>query len=144
MVGLKMLEFILYGDWRPMVDSLHHVFQGKKFLWLKLLFAFQQVKILLKRSQVVLKERICCLWEQITFHFCGRSLSRRAAEIILTELSVLKEYPFSWSFPLPIHNICYLCHYENMPIQIYWKVNHRKIENFQTKIQIFFIFLLKT
>ena len=24
-------------------------------------------------------------------------------------------------------------HYENMPIQIYWKVNHRKIENFQTK-----------
>ena len=23
--------------------------------------------------------------------------------------------------------------YENMPIQIYWKVNHRKIENFQTK-----------
>ena len=24
-------------------------------------------------------------------------------------------------------------HYENMPIQIYWKVNHLKIENFQTK-----------
>ena len=24
-------------------------------------------------------------------------------------------------------------HYENMPIQIYWKVNHWKIENFQTK-----------
>ena len=24
-------------------------------------------------------------------------------------------------------------HYENTPIQIYWKVNHRKIENFQTK-----------
>ena len=24
-------------------------------------------------------------------------------------------------------------HYENMPIQIYWKVNHRKIENFLTK-----------
>ena len=24
-------------------------------------------------------------------------------------------------------------HYENIPIQIYWKVNHRKIENFQTK-----------
>ena len=24
-------------------------------------------------------------------------------------------------------------HYENMPIQIYWKFNHRKIENFQTK-----------
>ena len=24
-------------------------------------------------------------------------------------------------------------HYENLPIQIYWKVNHRKIENFQTK-----------
>ena len=27
----------------------------------------------------------------------------------------------------------YLIHYENMPIQIYWKVNRRKIENFQTK-----------
>ena len=26
-----------------------------------------------------------------------------------------------------------LKHYENLPIQIYWKVNHRKIENFQTK-----------
>ena len=24
-------------------------------------------------------------------------------------------------------------HYENIPIQIYWKVNRRKIENFQTK-----------
>ena len=24
-------------------------------------------------------------------------------------------------------------HYKNMPIQIYWKVNRRKIENFQTK-----------
>ena len=24
-------------------------------------------------------------------------------------------------------------HYENMPIQIYWKVDHRKIGNFQTK-----------
>ena len=24
-------------------------------------------------------------------------------------------------------------HYENLPIQIYWKVNHRKNENFQTK-----------
>ena len=35
-------------------------------------------------------------------------------------------------------------HYENMPIQIYWKVNHRTIKNFQTKKnQIFFIFLLK-
>ena len=26
-----------------------------------------------------------------------------------------------------------LTHYQNTPIQIYWKVNHRKIENFQTK-----------
>ena len=24
-------------------------------------------------------------------------------------------------------------HYENLPIQIFWKINHRKIENFQTK-----------
>ena len=26
-----------------------------------------------------------------------------------------------------------LRHYKNLPIQIYWKVNHRKIENFQIK-----------
>ena len=26
-----------------------------------------------------------------------------------------------------------LCHYENMPIQIYWKFYHQKNENFQIK-----------
>ena len=35
-------------------------------------------------------------------------------------------------------------HYENTPIQIYWKFCHQKNENFQIKILIFFIFLLKT
>ena len=36
-------------------------------------------------------------------------------------------------------------HYENTPIQIYWKFNHKKKnESFQIKILIFFIFLLKT
>ena len=35
-------------------------------------------------------------------------------------------------------------HYENTPIQIYWKFYHQKNENFQIKILIFFIFLLKT
>ena len=35
-------------------------------------------------------------------------------------------------------------HYENKPIQIYWKFYHQKNENFQIKILIFFIFLLKT
>ena len=34
-------------------------------------------------------------------------------------------------------------HYENTPIQIYWKFHHQKNENFQIKILIFFIFLLK-
>ena len=29
-------------------------------------------------------------------------------------------------------------HYENMPIQVYWKVNHRKLKMFRQKIQIFF------
>ena len=38
-----------------------------------------------------------------------------------------------------------LIHYENMPIQIYWKFYNQKEENFQIKILIFFyIFLLKT
>ena len=35
------------------------------------------------------------------------------------------------------------CHYENKPIQIYWKFYHQKNENFQIKIMIFFLFLLK-
>ena len=35
-------------------------------------------------------------------------------------------------------------HYENTPIQIYWKFHHQKTESFQIKILIFFIFLLKT
>ena len=40
----------------------------------------------------------------------------------------------SLTFPKVIlFDFCFPYHYENMPIQIYWKVNHRKIENFQTK-----------
>ena len=35
-------------------------------------------------------------------------------------------------------------HYENTPIQIYWKFYNQNRENFQIKILIFFIFLLKT
>ena len=35
-------------------------------------------------------------------------------------------------------------HYENMPIQIYWKFHHQKMKIFRYKILIFFIFLLKT
>ena len=38
----------------------------------------------------------------------------------------------------------YVFHHENTPIQIYWKFDHQKYENFQIKILIFFIFLLKT
>ena len=34
-------------------------------------------------------------------------------------------------------------HYENKPIQVYWKFYNQKIENFQIKILIFFLFLLK-
>ena len=35
-------------------------------------------------------------------------------------------------------------HYENMPIQIYWKFYHQKDENLQIKFMIIFIFVLKT
>ena len=35
-------------------------------------------------------------------------------------------------------------HYENMPIQIYWKFYHQKNENFQIKNSDIFLFLLKT
>ena len=35
-------------------------------------------------------------------------------------------------------------HYENTPIQIYRKFHLQKIENFQIKTLILFIFLLKT
>ena len=34
-------------------------------------------------------------------------------------------------------------HYKNKPIQVYWKFYNQKIENFQIKILIFFLFLLK-
>ena len=34
-------------------------------------------------------------------------------------------------------------HYENTPIQIYWKFHNQKTESFQIKILIFSIFLLK-
>ena len=34
-------------------------------------------------------------------------------------------------------------HYENKPIQVYWKFYNQKIENFQIKILIFLLFLLK-
>ena len=33
----------------------------------------------------------------------------------------------------------HITHYENMPIQIYWKFYHHKNENFQIKILIFFL-----
>ena len=35
-------------------------------------------------------------------------------------------------------------HYENTPIQIYWKFYNEKRKKFRWKILIFFIFLLKT
>ena len=38
----------------------------------------------------------------------------------------------------------YALHYENMPIQIYWKFYHLKMKIFKEKIVIFFKFLLKT
>ena len=46
-----------------------------------------------------------------------------------------------YSFEAPWHSVS---HNENMPIQIHWKFHHWKTENFQIKILIFFIFLLKT
>ena len=36
-----------------------------------------------------------------------------------------------------------LTHYENKPIQVYWKFYNQKIEHFLIKILIFFLFLLK-
>ena len=45
---------------------------------------------------------------------------------------------------LSLSSIKKMSHYENMPIQIYWKSYHQKNEYFQIKILIFFIFLLKT
>ena len=43
-----------------------------------------------------------------------------------------------------VFNIRTSMHYENTPIQIYCKFYNQKNENFQIKILIFFIFLLKT
>ena len=43
-----------------------------------------------------------------------------------------------------LRSYSYCPHYENTLIQIYWKFYSQKKENFQIKILIFFIFLLKT
>ena len=55
---------------------------------------------------------------------------------------IMKQMCFDKSFE-PGYSISYKIHYENTPIQIYWKLYNQKRENFQTKIMIFFIFLLK-
>ena len=46
--------------------------------------------------------------------------------------------------PKGIFLATWLKYYENMPIQIYFKFYHLKIESFVIKILIFFIYLLKT
>ena len=44
------------------------------------------------------------------------------------------QVPHSAASDLRVYTACKgLPHYENMPIQIYWKFYHKKNENFQTK-----------
>ena len=55
--------------------------------------------------------------------------------------------PFIWIMQKYVNaenNLIGLAHYENTPIQIYWKNSPPKTESFQIKILIFFICLLKT
>ena len=42
------------------------------------------------------------------------------------------------------HKRNHTMHYENTPIQIYWKFYNQKKKIIREKIQIFFMFLLKT
>ena len=49
-----------------------------------------------------------------------------------------------WNIKMRLYRLSsYVYHYENTPIQIYWKFYHQKNENFQIKNLIFFLFLLK-
>ena len=43
-----------------------------------------------------------------------------------------------------IRSCILLAHYENTPIQIYWKFHHQKLKVFRSKFWYFFIFLLKS
>ena len=55
--------------------------------------------------------------------------------------------PFIWIMQKYVNaenSLIGLAHYENTPIQIYWRNSPPKTESFQIKILIFFIFLLKT
>ena len=84
--------------------------------------------------------RISCL----TKYFCGYMIT-------------VKTYTSGWKY-WSSKSLCYVSiystkhtinlpsaeHYENTPIQIYRKFHHQKNDNFQIKILIFFIFLLKT
>ena len=68
----------------------------------------------------------------LRLHFLPPSISFNAHQKIVKwiSLSILVDYRS--------------CHYENKPIQIYAKFNQQKNDNFQIKILILFIFLLKT
>ena len=45
-----------------------------------------------------------------------------------------------WSYETPYEYFVHECyHYENMPIQTYWKFYHQKMNIFRKKILIFFL-----
>ena len=75
--------------------------------------------------------------------FCFRVDRFRMEAKRFRQFSLLKEYQFREETCSPDYSIILLCHYENKPIQVYWKFYNQKIENFQIKILIFFLFLLK-
>ena len=58
-------------------------------------------------------------------------------------VSILKSFREAFGARYGALNIDFF-HYENMPIQIYWKFYHQKVKIFRWKILIYFMFLLKT
>ena len=68
-----------------------------------------------------------------------RNICRRSYTVVKKQEAVRM-----WNTKLRLYRLSsYIYHYENTPIQIYWKFYHQKNENFQIQNLIFFLFLLK-
>ena len=64
-------------------------------------------------------------------------------ERISKSFSISQRNGYACAYAVRTLRVYNTLHYENTPIQIYWKFHHKKNESFQVNILIFFIFLLK-
>ena len=82
--------------------------------------------------------------EEHIFGFLAPILLRFPQEINFIIPSFTIHFDWNTNSSLCFIWLFVISHYENKPIQIYWKFYHQKIKTFQINILIFFIFLFKT